>query len=218
MVTAKLAIELDDSLPIPALSRTTPGTRFRHVSCIVEDDGECGLALLEVESEIAEEVLSALESHPLLRDFEVLERSPNGATCRYETDVSYIYHVVRDAEIIPVFPYTVCDGILFFETTTTPERLSRFSDGLAERDINFDVTMVTTDAEASTILTPRQRQFVRAALERGYYDDPRRCSLTDLATEQGVATSTASRILHRAESRVMQWFADERLRPGVDIE
>lgn len=45
---------------------------------------------------------------------------------------------------------------------------------------------------------------VRTATDRGYYDSPRGCSTADLAEAVGIAPSTASDILRRAERRVVE--------------
>lgn len=52
---------------------------------------------------------------------------------------------------------------------------------------------------------------MNAVIERGYYDTPRRCTLTELADELDLAKSTCSERLHRAEenSRLMTPFDDE---------
>ncbi|QCC52733.1 helix-turn-helix domain-containing protein [Halapricum salinum] len=53
-------------------------------------------------------------------------------------------------------------------------------------------------------LTDRQLELVETAAELGYYAVPREASLADVATEVDVARSTASTVLRRAESNVMQ--------------
>ena len=44
------------------------------------------------------------------------------------------------------------------------------------------------------------------AIERGYYDTPRTCTLTELADAVGLAKSTTSEKLHRAEEKVVKEF------------
>ncbi|WP_231186810.1 helix-turn-helix domain-containing protein [Haladaptatus sp. DYF46] len=44
------------------------------------------------------------------------------------------------------------------------------------------------------------------AVERGYYESPRQCTLTELAESFGVSKDTASGILHRAERRIIKRF------------
>jgi predicted DNA binding protein len=52
-------------------------------------------------------------------------------------------------------------------------------------------------------LTPRQREVLALAIERGYYDYPRRITLSHLAKEAGVAKSTLSQTLMLIEREVM---------------
>lgn len=53
-------------------------------------------------------------------------------------------------------------------------------------------------------LTDRQVEAVVAAVECGYYDDPRRGSVADVADELGCAPGTAAEHLRRAERTVMR--------------
>jgi predicted DNA binding protein len=46
-------------------------------------------------------------------------------------------------------------------------------------------------------LTAEQRELLRAAVRRGYFEVPRRVSLADLAEEQGVSDREASERLRR---------------------
>jgi hypothetical protein len=52
-------------------------------------------------------------------------------------------------------------------------------------------------------LTDRQRDVVAAAVDLGYYDVPREATLDDVAAELGVASSTVSDHLRKAEAAVM---------------
>lgn len=44
------------------------------------------------------------------------------------------------------------------------------------------------------------------AIQRGYYDTPRECSLTDLAAALEISKSTASVVLHNAEETIIKEF------------
>ncbi len=46
-------------------------------------------------------------------------------------------------------------------------------------------------------------------IDRGYYDTPRECSLTDLAKEIDVSKSTASVVVHNAEAAIIKEFFAE---------
>jgi len=57
-------------------------------------------------------------------------------------------------------------------------------------------------------LTVRQREIMSTAIARGYFDFPRKISLTGLSQLVGVKPSTLSEILRSAERRIMQNAVD----------
>ncbi|MFB6307712.1 MAG: helix-turn-helix domain-containing protein [Haloarculaceae archaeon] len=59
-------------------------------------------------------------------------------------------------------------------------------------------------------LTDRQFEAVAAAVECGYYDDPRRGSVADVAAELDCAPGTAAEHLRRAEKAVMTDLVETR--------
>jgi len=206
MVSAKIAITLREEFGLTAVSTAFPEATFRYLAGIAEPDR--GLGLVEVRADALDEVLTAVSSTTEVRNYELLDRYEDRAVFQYETDVAILYRAVRDAEIIPAFPYVIRDGTLIFTTTTTPDRLSRLGQLFRELGIPHEVTTISKSLDTASVLTERQRQVVLRAIELGYYDVPRQCTLSELAVDIGVATSTASQLLHRAEGHVMKQYAD----------
>ena len=69
----------------------------------------------------------------------------------------------------------------------------------------FVVPSVTEWQSLLQSIPSRQRQLLNAAMEEGYYEMPREITLEDLADEVGVAKTTASQHLRKAEQRVMNF-------------
>lgn len=57
-------------------------------------------------------------------------------------------------------------------------------------------------------LTDAQRDLLLEAVDAGYFDTPRECTLTELADRCDIAPSTASETLRRAERCVVTRFTD----------
>lgn len=53
-------------------------------------------------------------------------------------------------------------------------------------------------------LTARQEETVRLATEFGYYDTPRRCTLSDVAKAAGVSKAAVHKVLIAAESKIIK--------------
>lgn len=126
---------------------------------------------------------------------------------RFEVDTPRppIHGAMAESGVVPPFPLHLEDGWLSGELVTSRDQLAAFRAELDAADIAYRVEQIETERETTDgLLTERQREVVDEALAAGYYDVPRECSLTELAAQLGVDKSVASRILQRAESRVMQ--------------
>lgn len=119
------------------------------------------------------------------------------------------YRALLASGNLPQFPYTIEDGWIVCELTTSQERLSQFRDELEATGFTFEVMSVIQSVDPTELLTDRQQRFVTEALDSGYYDTPRKCSLTDLAAVLDVSKSTASVVLHRAEEIITKEFFSE---------
>lgn len=122
-----------------------------------------------------------------------------------DTPEPAVHGAMAESGVVPPFPLTLERGWLSGELVTSRAQLAAFRTELETGDIPYEVTLIETDgSDLNPLLTERQREVVDSALDEGCYDYPRKCSLTDLATELDVHKSVVSRILQRAESRVMQ--------------
>lgn len=67
-------------------------------------------------------------------------------------------------------------------------------------------------------LPAEQRRALEAALEHGYYETPRECSLDDIASTLDIPRSTLSYRLRRAEAQLAAWYAEPTHRTGWTTE
>jgi len=63
----------------------------------------------------------------------------------------------------------------------------------------------------SSFVTKRQEAAVRAALEKGYYDYPRRVTLQELAKGFGITASTMGEVLQRGERNIIREYFRTRM-------
>ncbi|WP_266082598.1 helix-turn-helix domain-containing protein [Haladaptatus caseinilyticus] len=107
---------------------------------------------------------------------------------------------------LPRFPIIIRDGWLSSELIGSQEQLSEYTTELSAADIPYEILSLTQSYGASGLLTERQREFITEAVERGYYDSPRGCTLVELAERFGVSQSAASGVLHRGEGQIIKEF------------
>ncbi|WP_227352867.1 helix-turn-helix domain-containing protein [Haladaptatus salinisoli] len=128
---------------------------------------------------------------------------------RFTTSVTRAYDPLFRSKNVSLYPTVLRDGWFSVTLVASHERLSKYTDELAAADIPYRVLSLTQSYDSGELLTERQRQIVTEAVRCGYYDTPRGCTVTELAESLDVHKSAASRLLHRAESRIVKEFVAE---------
>jgi predicted DNA binding protein len=109
--------------------------------------------------------------------------------------------------VIPHTPFEVRDGWVEWTISCAREKVRDLLSGFDNEEIPYQ--LVSTRGITNRLLTPRQRYVFDTAMKEGFYDVPRRITLTELASVLDVAKSTLSAQLHRIESTVHHAYADD---------
>lgn len=206
MPKAKLTLTLPDEVWIGELSRTYPDATFRILAAI--PDGGSGVGLAEVESESIDALLAKMDSYEDVTDVEVLNDVDDLALIQFETSLPLLLLAARDSGVPLEMPFELSDGSAVWELKAPSDRLSELGTQLQAFGISFTLESLQQEIDNQTLLTETQSDLIHSALDAGYYDTPRQCSLTDLAEDLGLAKSTASETLHRAEGKIIKQYAD----------
>ncbi|MFC6964530.1 helix-turn-helix domain-containing protein [Halocatena marina] len=128
---------------------------------------------------------------------------------QFKSAISSSYNPLIASENIEQPPTIVHDGWFFVKVTASQERLSKLIEELAAGDVPYQVISLTHSYNSSDLLTERQWEAITEAVERGFYETPRGCTLDELAESLNIYKSSANRLLHRAESRIIREFVAE---------
>ena len=222
MPLAHLSIDLPEGTWIRDVSTDHPEATVRVLAALPDDD--VGFALLQVTAPDVEALVGAMAAHPAMTDLEPLQRAGRRAILQIETTTPLLL-LSAQASGVPIEPPVVVrDGVASVEVRASNDRLSELGDQLEAFGHSFTVEAVHEEADPERLLSPRQRDLLVEAVEAGYYDTPRECSLTELAERVGIAKSTCSETLHRAEGLVLRRFVErhvdtpERASDGARLE
>lgn len=206
-------VELVLSLPAGAwigqVSRSYPDARFRVLTALPNGDG--GTGLLEVVADDAAAVLAAIRDTDL-QTLTVLSQNASRALIQFETASPTLLRVVQSSGTPIQFPFQIRDGEVDWELTISHDRLSSLRAALDARSIDYRLERVRGANVDEDLLTAHQWEVLDAAIAAGYYEQPRRTSLTDLASELNTAKSTLSGVLRRAETALVTSYAADRRR------
>lgn len=216
MASATITLSLPRGAWIGRLSRDHDTATFRVVSVVSRTDSG-GVGLLEVTTEHPTTIVEAARAHDEIATLEVLEVTDDHVLFQFETGTPRLLDIAKRAGIPIVTPFTIQDGKATWELTAPHENLANLARELTETGISYTVDEVRSDTDASSLLSDRQAQLITEAIDRGYYETPRTCTLTELAETADIAKSTCSETLHRAESAIIKEFADTHLADATGV-
>jgi hypothetical protein len=169
---------------------------------------ETGVGLIEVTAPDLPAIVSAMDEQEDIVRLDLQQASEESALVEFETSEPLLLFSVQESGLPLELPITIRDGEVTVELTASRDRLSAFTAQLEAFGMSFDVEYVREMVNSASLLTDRQRELLDVAVEEGYYDTPRGCSLTELAEEAGVAKSTASETLHRVEEKIVKQYVE----------
>lgn len=204
MPRATLTVTVPETVWIGTISRDYADTRIRILSAL--PDEETGVGLVEIASPTLQSVIEAFDAAADVSDLNVLNRHDDEALIQFETSDPMLLFPIMSSGIPLEMPFDIVDGTAVWEVTTSQERLSELGEQLDAFGIQFSVQEIHQQYESEELLTERQETLVDRAIELGYYDTPRNCTLTELADDVGLAKSTCSETLHRAEGKIIKEF------------
>jgi len=162
----------------------------------------------------AEAFRAAMPETPLVRDVEIAEQDDGRFYLLVTADpggddlAAGLLDVLQTPGVVVLKPALYRDGDVHVRMVGTDRALQRFVDDHPD-DIEVEVqrlgeSVTRPDAPAAASLSDRQREAVEAALDLGYYDDPRAATQADVADRLGCSPSTAGDHLRKAESKLVR--------------
>lgn len=200
----QVTLKIKSNEALVALSQSHPETEFDILGAW-PTDGKLRV-LLEISSisvAALEETISAIST---LSDVEIRHSSEEIILFEVSTPTPPPHGAMSNSGIVPSFPLRLEHGWFVGDLTASQEQLSAFREELESGGIEYQLVQISGIDGADDVLTPRQLEVVELALDHGYYDSPRRCTLRDLAQVLDVNKSVVSRILQRAEGHIISAY------------
>jgi len=201
---ASLSIEIPDDAWVSDVSKSYPDAVFRVLSAFASEGRGVGIVEVEADGRI-EEITDEISEHDAIAEIQLLWSEGNEALVEFETRKPMMLLAARRSGIPVRMPFEIRDGTGNWELTTSRERLSELDSVFDTMGISYELEYVH-EVRSEEFLTDKQRNVMETALYMGYYDTPRESSLSEVAEEIGIAKSTCSEILHRAEEKIVKEF------------
>ncbi|QLG47647.1 helix-turn-helix domain-containing protein [Natrinema halophilum] len=207
MAQATLTLTMPEAVWIQQISTDYPESTFRVLAAVPGSD--TGFALVRIAGPTVPNVVEDMDDHPQITELSLAQWSDNEATVHFETTAPLLMFSSRESGMPIELPVEIQDGEATIEVTGSRKRLSELADQLEQFGLTYQIDHVRERLHESQLLSERQLEVIAAAVDAGYYDTPRCCSLTELAGNLDIAKSTCSETLHRAEEAVIKRYVEE---------
>ncbi|HEV2165940.1 MAG TPA: helix-turn-helix domain-containing protein [Thermoplasmata archaeon] len=150
-----------------------------------------------------------LRSLSSVEEVEVIDVSPEATVCRVTFRGSTYIPLLRRLRILRRFPFPVHRGVATWTVVGPADKVHVLLRRLAGRAPAVRLVAIRYGPvrDGLALLTLRQQEILDRAMEEGYFEVPRRISLTRLAPQLGVAASTLSVTLAVIERKIVGTLA-----------
>lgn len=190
------------------VSRDFPEVVAEATATHLLPDGRA-MAELEVVGSQAQEAVKALSREPGV--VSVSQLSTLGPTVRCQIIARAPPYVLlsSDLEVLVRYPRIIQNGAFTIEVASRVTQIEKLLEGLrrlypAVQILRFGRDRMRT---CPPMLTPNQDALLHLALAAGYFDVPRRITLTGLAEKLGKSKSSVSRGLAVVEQKLVEFVA-----------
>jgi len=224
MLTAKLSVTYEDDWTSSLVSYDVSG---EFLASTFRDRRYFGLLALEAAEGEYDDVIETIREHESTVSVDVVERYGIGGVDRVSATLlirsqHFEYtplQVLLHEGFIPLGGFgELRNGAESFDLLLTDredlseavEMLERFGPVKIEY-VSSEFQRRTTPSvtewnELFESITPRRRKVLNKALDAGYFDIPRGSTLEEIADDLGIAKTTASQHLRKAERSIMEFF------------
>ena len=181
---------------------------IHHVELLADDT----VLLLAEASGSQERYRQIMETSPHVRNYLTAGEDRWMAVSHFEPteEVRRALTLQRESLLVVDTPIRFTDDddltVTYIGTDETFQALSGYVEELDSMTVEV-LEMGEYEADDSTfgrLLTTRQEEVLEAAVELGYYNDPRRASLEAVGEAVGIAPGTAGEHLRKVEQRVFR--------------
>jgi predicted DNA binding protein len=203
---SRIEIKLPEYVWVGKVSRKYPDFEFifRSAIPIQHDDMICN-NLFAIQGVNPSRCLDFIQNLPELRELKLLEQSPTELLLMVQTKGHIIIYYLLKYSLAVQFPIIIKNGITDLHIAGIHQHIDNFIEDLTRHGMDVSIKQIGkyNCSSLAAKLTARQKNVFEAARNQGYYDTPRKITLSDLAKNLSISKSTLSVILQRIHKTLL---------------
>jgi len=201
IVRAEIEIEIPNDKWLSKLSKKFPNLIINIITMSLIQ-GNIGNILVRVHGENTSPLLSELATHKSVIEHYILSKSKTSVIINIKIRSPLMLISSVESEVLLKYPIQIQNGWAKWEIYSTRTNINLFFQNLKSKQINMKLKSIGKYKEKS-LLTPRQSEILNIAINEGFYEIPRKISLSDLAKKLDISPSTLSELLRRINKKLL---------------
>jgi predicted DNA binding protein len=204
LMTCRMRVSLPSSTWLYSLTVAHPDRRIEVLDRLLLTD-RLMLTEARLHGSGIPEMVRDLESFRTVEQVELLEQDDSSGLVRVTHRTPDFLTLFRGLRVLRRFPFWVADGTAVWVVVGSGAKLRQLLSGLSRAvpQLRVEAIQPTKSDSKRPLLTRREDELFRRAMSEGYFDVPRKVSLTALAKRVNLAKSTLSRTLAVVERKLL---------------
>jgi hypothetical protein len=136
-----------------------------------------------------------------LSSFQILHQGDDSLLLNVKTKDPWILNALVKTELLFLYPLNVIDGIIEVNAIAERKKIDHFLSELEQKDIRYKIKKIG-QYQPKKLLSVRQSRLLMELYKKGYYEIPRKISLTELAKKHKISPSALSESIRRLHKKI----------------
>ena len=206
IVKVKLKISVPKSRWLSKLNDKYPELRFHILSTIILEEN-VGDTLFQIQGPTVKNFISEFNSISEPASFQILYEDKEAVILNVKTKDPWIFNSLVKTDLLIMYPIKISEGQINIEAITTRMKVDNFLLELEKKEMKFSIISIGYYHQ-SALLTKRQKDLLHFVYINGYFEVPRKKSLTKLAKDLNISPSALSETLRRTFKRITKNYLE----------
>lgn len=164
-------------------------------------DENLGNTLFEIKGISLKAFIEGFKKTVSLSSFQFLHQGDDFLLLNVKTKDPWILNALVKTELVFLYPLKVIDGVIKITAISDRKKVDRFLTELEQEDIKYKINRIGY-YQHERLLSTRQTKMLEILYKSGYYEIPRKISLTDLAKSLNISSSALSESIRRIHRKI----------------
>jgi predicted DNA binding protein len=205
MIEASITLEMPDNW-VKVVGSKFP-TPIKFIECLPYGESG-GRSLVEIEGDpmTTDQMIEEIKKHPSVCKVDVSTFGDGRISGSIVTNKCVACRALTGTECFLTRARSMPDGkVLWTVTSGGNSSLGKLVERLKDSGCTVQINSITK-ISGQNVITKRQEEIMRFALENGFYEYPRRTTIRKLAQKLDISPSTLNEILQRGERNIVESF------------